>query len=58
MVEDAIHYRLMTAADVGRVLILHQGTVAEVLERITAIGSSAMLAFDGDKHVGQLQFRP
>lgn len=47
----------MSAADVGQVPIAHQGDEREVLERIAAIGSSAWLAFDGARHVGQLQFR-
>jgi GNAT superfamily N-acetyltransferase len=53
-----IHYRLMTADDVGNVPILHQGSPQEVLERIRTCGASAMLAYEGEQHVGQLQFRP
>src|SRR5437867_1570048 len=52
-----IVFRPMTAADVGFVPIGHQGERDEVLKRIADLGSSAMLAFDGDRHVGQLQFR-
>ena len=36
----------------------HQGSPEDVLSRIEACGSTAMLAFEGDSHVGQLQFRP
>ncbi len=53
----ALHYRMMTAIDVGRVPIDHQGTPQDVLARIADLGSSAALVFDGDQHVGQLQFR-
>ena len=52
-----IHYRLLKPDDVMRVPLLHQGTPDEVLERISVCGSSAVLAFDGEAHVGQLQFR-
>jgi GNAT superfamily N-acetyltransferase len=54
---SSISYRLMTTDDVERVPLLHQGTPEEVLDRIAACGSSAMLAFEGTTHVGQLQFR-
>jgi hypothetical protein len=47
----------MVASDVGSVPIAHQGDSVEVLARIADLGSSAVLAFDGDQHVGQLQFR-
>lgn len=47
----------MVAGDLGRVPIGHQGDADEVGRRIEALGSSAILAFDGDTHVGQLQFR-
>jgi GNAT superfamily N-acetyltransferase len=53
----AIRYRLMTAADIGSVPIGHMGTEDEVRDRIAALGSAAVLAFDGDRHVAQLQFR-
>lgn len=43
--------------DVGRVPIGHQGDASEVVARIADLGSSAMLAFDDEQHVGQLQFR-
>lgn len=52
-----LRYRLMTAADIGSVPIGHMGTEDEVGDRIAALGSAAVLAFDGDRHVAQLQFR-
>jgi GNAT superfamily N-acetyltransferase len=55
--QESIWLRPMTAADIGQVPITHQGEPGEVLERIADLGSSAILAFDGDRHVGQLQFR-
>lgn len=53
----SIHCRAMTPDDIGRVPIGHQGDAAEVAARIADLGSSAILAFDGDRYVGQLQFR-
>jgi GNAT superfamily N-acetyltransferase len=50
-------YRPMVASDIGSVPIAHQGDKAEVLARIADLGASAILAFDGGRHVGQLQFR-
>ena len=44
----------MSAADVGQVPTAHQGDAQEVLDRIATIGSSAWLAFDGGRHIGQL----
>ena len=49
--------RVMTAQDVGTAPIDHQGSADEVRARICDLGSSAVLAFDADQHVGQLQFR-
>ncbi len=54
---SVVHYRMMTASDVRRVPIDHQGTPEDVLARIADLGSSAALVLDGDQHVGQLQFR-
>lgn len=56
-IANDILFRPMTAADVGSVPIGHQGEPEEVKQRIADIGSSAILAFDGKQHVGQLQFR-
>jgi len=55
--DHSISFRPMTIADVGVVPISHQGEPDEVRQRIAELGSSAILAFDGDQHVGQLQFR-
>jgi GNAT superfamily N-acetyltransferase len=52
-----IEYRPMVASDVGLVPIVHQGGESEVVARIAELGSSALLAFDSGRHVGQLQFR-
>jgi GNAT superfamily N-acetyltransferase len=54
---DTIVFRPMVATDIGTVPISHQGEPQEVRQRIADIGSSAILAFDGAQHVGQLQFR-
>ena len=54
---DTVSFRPMTATDVGSVPIGHQGAADEVRQRIADLGSSAMLAFEGEQHVGQLQFR-
>lgn len=47
----------MTMSDIGNVPIDCQGTEAAVRTRIGELGASAILAFDGEQHVGQLQFR-
>lgn len=52
-----LELRMMTAADVGTVPIGHQGDADQVRRRIEDLGSSAVLAFDDDRHVAQLQFR-
>ena len=54
---DTIVFRPMVATDIGAAPIGHQGEPQEVRQRIADIGSSAILAFDGPQHVGQLQFR-
>lgn len=54
---EGVVYRPMVASDVGSVPIAHQGDPDDVLARIADLGSSAVLAFDGGQHVGQLQFR-
>ncbi|MGE4616138.1 MAG: GNAT family N-acetyltransferase [Gammaproteobacteria bacterium] len=55
---DEIRYRLMTLADITRVPIGCQGDASALAARIREVGSSAVLAFDGEQHVAQLQFRP
>ncbi len=59
MIRDAsdIRMRAMTEADIGVVPIGCQGDEEVVRARIRDLGSCAILAFDGDRHVGQLQFR-
>jgi GNAT superfamily N-acetyltransferase len=54
---EGIEFRPMVASDVASVPIPHQGDPGQVLARIADLGSSAVLAFDDDQHVGQLQFR-
>src|SRR5207302_5771187 len=51
-------YRPLTEGDLPFVPLQCQGEPDEVRQRISASGSSAMLAFDGDRCVAQLQFRP
>ncbi len=55
---EEIRYRLMTLADITRVPIRCQGDASALAARIREVGSSAVLAFDGEQHVAQLQFRP
>jgi GNAT superfamily N-acetyltransferase len=55
--ELRIECRPMARSDLGLVPIGHQGDADEVAQRIETLGSSAILAFDGTAHVGQLQFR-
>jgi GNAT superfamily N-acetyltransferase len=52
-----ITLRAMREGDIGAVPIGCQGDVEAVRARIRDIGSCAILAFDGARHVGQLQFR-
>ncbi|MDE0677265.1 MAG: GNAT family N-acetyltransferase [Acidimicrobiales bacterium] len=52
-----IAYRAMAASDVGSVPVGCMGEPGELDARIATLGSAAILAFDGDRHVGQLQFR-
>lgn len=54
---SALHFRPLVADDLGRVPLNCQGTDEEVAARIEDLGASAVLAFDGEQHVAQLQFR-
>jgi GNAT superfamily N-acetyltransferase len=58
---DAVLARLelrpMTLADLDRVPLRCQGSREEIAARIADLGAAAILAFDGDRHVAQLQFR-
>jgi hypothetical protein len=56
--KSGFRYRLLERADIDDVPLSCQGSREQVVDRIDAIGSSAMLAFEGARHVGQLQFRP
>lgn len=55
--EHAIDYRLMTREDIDRVPIDCQGGRDALVQRIDELGSAAVLGFDGERHVAQLQFR-
>jgi GNAT superfamily N-acetyltransferase len=50
-------YRAMTREDVGNIPMDCHGSAQDTLDRISQLGSAAILAFDGEKHVAQLQFR-
>jgi len=56
--QAGFRYRPLEPADLDRVPMSCQGRREEVTLRIAEIGSSAMLAFEGARHVGQLQIRP
>ena len=53
----SIRYRPMRVADIGLVPIGCQGGRKAVESRIADIGSAAILAFEDERHVAQLQFR-
>lgn len=52
-----IRYRPMTKGDVGHVPISCQGSKEDIDKRLEDLESCAILGFDNDKHVAQLQFR-
>ena len=52
-----ITYRAMVLSDIGSVPVGCMGELDELEARIAGLGSAAILAFDGDRHIGQLQFR-
>ncbi len=52
-----IHYRAMGLDDVGQVPLDCHGSAEALAQRISDLGSAAILAFDGEQHVAQLQFR-
>lgn len=54
---NEIEFRPMIEMDVDRYPIGCQGPKQEVTARIADLGASAILAFDGTRHVGQLHFR-
>lgn len=47
----------MTVADIDQVPMQCHGQSDAVSERIRTLGSTAILVFDGEQHVAQLQFR-
>lgn len=53
----SIRFRPMQAEDVGRVPMDCHGDVVDLTARIRDLGAAAILAYDEDQHVGQLQFR-
>lgn len=54
---DRFSFRLMGAQDIDKVPIMCQGERREILARIKSLGSSAVVVFEGKKHIAQLQFR-
>ena len=52
---NGIEFRPMVEADLGRYPIGCQGPRQDIAARIQDLGASAILAFDGTRHVGQLQ---
>lgn len=52
-----INYRPMMMDDVEYVPLGCQGSRDNIKQRIHELGASAILAFDGEQHIGQLQFR-
>lgn len=56
--EMPISYRPLAESDLAFVPLQCQGEPEEIRARLAAAGSSAMLAFEGDRCVAQLQFRP
>ena len=56
--KSEFRYRPLERADLEHVPLSCQGDREQIVERFAEIGSSAMLAFEGARHVGQLQFRP
>jgi GNAT superfamily N-acetyltransferase len=52
-----VSYRMMRHEDVGIIPTDCMGEVDAIHARIDELGSCAVLGFDGDQHVAQLQFR-
>lgn len=52
-----LRFRPLEPGDLGKVPLRCQGTPDEVRATLADLGASAILAFDGDRHVAQLQFR-
>ncbi len=54
---EGIQFRPMGQQDLEQVPLDCHGSSADLADRLESLGSAAILAFDGDQHVGQLQFR-
>jgi len=54
---NVLTYRPMILADIDSVPVGCQGARDSIVKRIGDLGAAAILAFDGEKHVAQLQFR-
>ena len=54
---NTLTYRPMILSDLDRVPVGCQGARDVIVKRIGDLGAAAILAFDGEKHVAQLQFR-
>ena len=52
-----VRYRPMNKEDIGRVPVGCQGSEMDLLRRFDDLDSCAILGFNGDQHVAQLQFR-
>ncbi len=52
-----ITYRMMGMEDIDRLPVGCQGSRDDVVRRVEDLGSCAVLGFDGDRHIAQLQFR-
>jgi GNAT superfamily N-acetyltransferase len=53
----SILYRALVADDLDNVPLNCQGAPEAIRARLTDLGATAILAFDGEQHIGQLQFR-
>jgi len=54
---SSIRFRPMVSEDIGHVPMNCHGDATELGDRIRELGAAAILAYDGNQHVGQLQFR-
>lgn len=52
-----LRYRPLVADDLAHAPLRCQGTHDEVMATVADLGASAILCFDNDRHVAQLQFR-
>lgn len=56
-VDGSIRYRALVADDLDHVPLNCQGAPEAVRARLADLGATAILAFDAEQHIGQLQFR-